>query len=87
MTRKTAWITTVDAKDAERELAELYDQVRDPQTGLLDHIMTIHSLHPKGLDAHFRLYAASMTGTSSTSPRSRPTTRSSTESPPDLAWR
>jgi alkylhydroperoxidase family enzyme len=65
MTRKTAWITTVDAKDAERELAELYDQVRDPQTGLLDHIMTIHSLHPKGLDAHFRLYAASMTGTRS----------------------
>ncbi len=57
-----AWIPTVAAADATGELRELYERVRDPRTGALDHIMQIHSLHPPGLRAHFELYRAVMRG-------------------------
>lgn len=60
-----AWIEVIDEEEADRELADLYDEVRDPRTGQLDHIMSIHSLHPGGLEAHFALYHAVMSGTRS----------------------
>lgn len=58
-----AWIETVPSEEAGTELSDLYDRVRDPASGQLDHIMQVHSLHPAGLSAHFELYAAVMRGT------------------------
>ena len=60
-----AWIRTIDPSDSEGTLRELYRAVADPSTGALDHIMRVHSLHPKGLRAHYDLYRAVMTGTRS----------------------
>ena len=56
------WIRTVEASEADGELRELYQRVSDPETGQLDHIMQVHSLHPRGLRAHYELYAAVMAG-------------------------
>ena len=66
-----AWIETVDETAADAELRELYDRVHDPRTGLLDNIMAVHSLHPRGLAAHFELYAAVMRGTAGLPSRDR----------------
>ena len=57
------WISTVPESEAEGKLAHLYDRVRDPDNGQLDHIMSVHGLHPEGLEAHFALYRAVMRGT------------------------
>ena len=59
------WIRTIDPSNAEGTLLELYHAVADPSTGALDHIMSVHSLHPAGLSAHYELYRAVMTGTRS----------------------
>ena len=58
-----AWIHTVPEREASPELAALYEAVVDPTTGQLDNILSIHSLHPAGLRAHFDLYMAVMAGT------------------------
>ena len=58
-----AWIRTAPESSADPELTELYDRVRDPRTGQLDHILQIHSLDPKGLRAHRALYLSAMQGT------------------------
>ncbi len=58
-----SWIDEVDDADAVGELRQLFDEARDPETGRLDHILRIHSLHPRGLRAHLTLYAAVMRGT------------------------
>ncbi len=58
-----AWIEMTPEDAAGGELAELYDRVRDPETGRVDHIMAIHSLHPAGLRTHYELYREVMTGT------------------------
>jgi alkylhydroperoxidase family enzyme len=58
-----AWIDTVADADADGELKELYELVRDPGSGVLDHIMMVHSQHPAGLRAHFDMYVAVMRGT------------------------
>lgn len=58
-----AWINTVKKGDADEVLGELYGAACDPSTGKLDNIMKIHSLHPRGLEAHLMLYTAVMAGT------------------------
>jgi alkylhydroperoxidase family enzyme len=67
-----AWIRTVpDPPPPDRggrngdggELAELYRRARDPESGRVDHILAVHSLHPAGLAAHLELYRAVMRGT------------------------
>ena len=58
-----SWIDEVDDTDAAGELRQLFDEARDPETGRLDHILRIHSLHPRGLRAHLELYKAVMRGT------------------------
>ena len=58
-----AWIGTIRESEADSELADLYEGVRDPASGRLDHILQVHSLHPAGLQAHFELYRAVMRGT------------------------
>jgi alkylhydroperoxidase family enzyme len=45
------------------ELAALYRRARDPESGRVDHILAVHSLHPAGLAAHLDLYRAVMRGT------------------------
>jgi len=59
-TSRPAWIDTVPADEADAELSTLYDRVRDPASGQLDHILQVHSLHPRGMAAHFELYDAVM---------------------------
>jgi alkylhydroperoxidase family enzyme len=58
-----AWIATVADGDGDDELAQLFDQVRDRDTGQVDNIMGIHSLNPAGLAAHNALYSSAMAGT------------------------
>jgi alkylhydroperoxidase family enzyme len=58
-----AWIDTVPQADADAELGALYERVRDPVSGRLDHIMMVHSSHPEGLRAHFEMYTAVMRAT------------------------
>ncbi len=58
-----AWIYTIDEDDAEGELKKLYERVVDPETGRVDNVMKIHSLHPEGLSAHLAVYEAAMNGT------------------------
>jgi alkylhydroperoxidase family enzyme len=58
-----AWIEVVDEQHADGELATLYEEIVDPQFDRVDRIMTIHSLHPGGLQAHHDLYRQVMTGT------------------------
>jgi alkylhydroperoxidase family enzyme len=57
-----AWIET-DAAGESDELVPLYRRARDPRSGQVDHILSIHSLHPAGLRAHLELYTAVMRGT------------------------
>jgi alkylhydroperoxidase family enzyme len=59
-----AWIET-DAAGESEELAPLLRRARDPRSGKVDHILSIHSLHPAGLRAHLELYTAVMRGTPS----------------------
>lgn len=58
-----SWIRMVAEGEAEDELQKLFALVADPESGQLDHIMQVHSLHPAGLRAHFDLYRAVMRGT------------------------
>lgn len=62
-----AWIKTLDEDEAQSlpdgELAGLYAAMCDPVSNQVDNILKIHSLHPRGLKAHFDLYRAVMTGT------------------------
>ena len=60
-----AWIRTIPETAAGKELARLYDEGRDPQTGQLDQILQIHSLNPAGLAAHMQLYGAVLRGSQS----------------------
>lgn len=60
-----SWIETVPDGEAQGELAELYERVRDPVGGGVDHVMSVHSLHPAGLRAHFELYSSAMRSTAS----------------------
>ena len=53
-----AWIDTTGEES-------LFEQVCDPRTGEVDHIMRIHARHPAGLAAHHGLYRAVMRGTAS----------------------
>jgi alkylhydroperoxidase family enzyme len=57
-----AWIDVIPEEEADEELRALYERARDPATGVLDNILSIHSLHPRGLAAHLDLYRAVMAG-------------------------
>ncbi len=58
-----AWIRTIEIDDADDELRPLYEETRDPKTGL-DNILKIHSLHPASLRGHYDLYKTLMYGRS-----------------------
>ena len=58
-----AWIKVIEPKDAKGELKDLYDHVTGGDNSIeIDNILTIHSLHPKTLEAHLMLYEELMHG-------------------------
>ena len=59
-----AWIEVVPEDRAEGLLRELYDEHRVAQTGAVDNILKIHSLHPETLRDHAQLYTTLMFGKS-----------------------
>lgn len=59
---RIAWIDALPPPDWEGDLADLLPQVRDPRSGEVDHVMAVHSLHPRGMAGHLGLYAAAMEG-------------------------
>jgi alkylhydroperoxidase family enzyme len=58
-----AWIRTIREEDARGPLARLYERVLDPLTRRVDNVLSVHSLHPRGLAAHWELYRAAMSPT------------------------
>lgn len=62
-----SWIEQIEAEEARHdpELQELYERSRDPKTGQVDNILTVHSLNPRGLEAHLALYESAMRPTAS----------------------
>lgn len=62
--RKVAWIETVEENVAAGDVAEAYRQCGDRRTGNVDHIMKIHSLHPRSMLDHQQLYKTLMYGKS-----------------------
>ena len=58
-----AWIKVIRESEAVGYLKELYGKYIEP-VGVVDNIMTIHSLNPKSLRAHHELYAHLMLGKS-----------------------
>jgi alkylhydroperoxidase family enzyme len=59
-----AWIDSVTEPAAIGLLGELYAKETDPQTGLVDNILKVHSLHPETLRAHIDMYRTVMYGRS-----------------------
>jgi alkylhydroperoxidase family enzyme len=57
-----AWIEVIPEDEATGQLAELYDTLRSKQTGRVDHVMAIHSLHPRTMRDHEQLYRTLMHG-------------------------
>lgn len=58
-----AWIKVIEPKEASGELKELYDHVTGGDDSVpVDNILTIHSLHPKTLEAHLMIYEELMKG-------------------------
>jgi alkylhydroperoxidase family enzyme len=58
-----AHIPYVPDRDAHGLLAKLYDRYRS-ETGAVDNILRIHSLNPRSLEDHARLYGHLMRGPS-----------------------
>ena len=64
-TPSMAWIETVPDDQWTGELADHHEAVVDPEHGRVDNIMAIHSINPRGLNAHYELYTSAMRGTPS----------------------
>jgi alkylhydroperoxidase family enzyme len=59
---RPAWIEVIPEADARDELKELYDELRSKVTGRVDHVMMVHSLHPRSMRDHEQLYRTIMYG-------------------------
>lgn len=58
-----AWIKVIGKGEAKGELKDLYDHVTGGDDSVeIDNILTIHSLHPKTLEAHLLIYEELMHG-------------------------
>ena len=57
---KSAWIEVISEAEAAGELADLYSQCEDPNHGVVDNILKIHSLKPRTLRDHWNLYRTTM---------------------------
>ena len=63
-TKKIAWIETIPEDEAVGAVKRAYKSSADAKSGHVDHIMKIHSLHPKSLLDHLHLYETLMHGES-----------------------
>lgn len=59
------WIRVIDEDEAASEsrharLARLYRGCVDPEHGVVDNILKIHSLRPETLEGHLRLYRSAL---------------------------
>jgi alkylhydroperoxidase family enzyme len=61
---RVAWISTVDQADATGDVADAYAVCDAKKTGQVDHIMKVHSLHPRSMLDHEQLYRTLMYGPS-----------------------
>ena len=59
-----AWIETIPESEATGDVKRAYQRSGDPNSGNVDHIMKIHSLHPQSLIDHLHLYKTLMYGDS-----------------------
>ena len=58
-----AWIRVIPPAEATGELAEQYKRLAE-RDGTVDNILTVHSLNPASLRAHYDLYKVCMYGPS-----------------------
>ena len=59
-----AFITYADDDPLDPKLAAMYERVRDPEHGVVDNILRIHSHNPASAEAHLSLYKTLMFGRS-----------------------
>ncbi len=59
---RSAWIEVIAEDAARGELQELYDEYRNAETGTVDNVLKVHSLHPETMRDHARLYRTVMYG-------------------------
>ena len=57
-----AWIEVIDERDAEGELADAYARYRSPETGMIDNVLKVHSLHVQSMRDHAAMYRTLMHG-------------------------
>jgi alkylhydroperoxidase family enzyme len=60
---KVAWVETIPEAEATGDVKRAYKRSGE-KSGDVDHIMKIHSLHPKSLIDHLHLYKTLMHGDS-----------------------
>ena len=67
MMKDPAWIETVPQADWNKDssLNDLLENVKDQENGRVDHIMAVHSINPRSLEAHSAVYSSAMSGTAS----------------------
>ena len=67
MMKDPAWIETVPQTDWNKDssLSDLLEKVKDQENGRVDHIMAVHSINPRSMDAHNAVYSSAMSGTAS----------------------
>ncbi len=58
-----SWIEQTPPHQSDDTLKDLYRRCVDPQTGKVDNILAVRSLHSNGMAAHLDLYQAVMAGT------------------------
>jgi len=66
-----AWIKMISEEDAEGKLADLYKKYRVRDSGMMDHILKIHSLDPPTMESHIQMYKQLMFGPSELSRKER----------------
>jgi alkylhydroperoxidase family enzyme len=66
-----AWINMIHEEEADGELADLYKKYRSRESGMMDHILKIHSLDPPTMETHIQMYRGLMFGPSELSRKER----------------
>jgi len=56
-----AWIKMIPEDEAENELKDWYEKLREPWGGV-DNILRVHSIDIPTLKGHYELYRSAMTG-------------------------
>ena len=65
-----AWIEMIPEDEAENELKDWYDKLREPSGGV-DNILRIHSINTSTLKGHYEFYSSAMKGSKDLSRKRR----------------